>query len=144
MNISGAATLARTAELSLAEKGLISAKVVLTGFVIVFLMLILLIIIIKIYSTIVVKAQRSDTNKKKKDRAENKSAEKPVLIKPDSPPSPSAAQNGVPDEVVAVISAAVVSACAPQSKVKIKSIKKSNGGRSAWANAGVLDNTRPF
>ena len=30
-------------------------------------------------------------------------------------------------------------------KVRIKRIKKSpDGGRSAWAKAGVVDNTRPF
>ena len=36
MNFSDFAVLANTAELSLAEKGIASAKVVLTGFVVVF------------------------------------------------------------------------------------------------------------
>ena len=48
MNLSDVALLAKE-ELSLAEKGIASAKVVLTGFVVVFAMLILLIFIIKIY-----------------------------------------------------------------------------------------------
>ena len=52
--------------------------------------------------------------------------------------------DGVPEEVVAVISAAVADIYGSSAKTRIKSIKKSNGGRSAWANAGVLDNTRPF
>ena len=64
MNFSNVTSLARTAELSLAEKGITSAKVVLTGFVVVFAMLILLILIIKLYSFIVVKAQQGGTKKK--------------------------------------------------------------------------------
>ena len=60
MNLSDVALAAQTAQkesLTLAEKGITSAKVVLTGFVVVFAMLILLIFIIKIYSAIVQKAQ---------------------------------------------------------------------------------------
>ena len=55
MNLSDVALLAKE-ELSLAEKGIASAKVVLTGFVVVFAMLILLIFIIKIYGAIIQKA----------------------------------------------------------------------------------------
>ncbi len=50
MNLSDVALAAQTAQkesLTLAEKGITSAKVVLTGFVVVFAMLILLIFIIK-------------------------------------------------------------------------------------------------
>lgn len=56
MNLSDVALAAQTAQkesLTLAEKGITSAKVVLTGFVVVFVMLILLIFIIKIFSAIV-------------------------------------------------------------------------------------------
>ena len=52
MNLSDVALAAQTAQkesLTLAEKGITSAKVVLTGFVVVFAMLILLIFIIKCY-----------------------------------------------------------------------------------------------
>ena len=58
MNLSDVALLAKE-ELSLAEKGIASAKVVLTGFVVVFAMLILLIFIIKIYGAIIQKAQNA-------------------------------------------------------------------------------------
>ena len=62
-----------------------------------------------------------------------------------SAPVVQTSDDGVSDEVVAVISAAVAAMYDSPSKARIKSIKKSsNGGRSAWANAGVLDNTRPF
>ena len=50
------------AELSLAEKGIASAKVILTGFVVVFSVLLLLIGVIKLYSFIVGKAQGTGKN----------------------------------------------------------------------------------
>ena len=123
MNLSDVALLAKE-ELSLAEKGIASAKVVLTGFVVVFAMLILLIFIIKIYGAIIQKAQNA--GKKSKEKKAETVAETPA-------------------PVVAVISAAVATMYGSSEKARIKSIKKSSdGGRSAWAKAGVLDNTRPF
>ena len=148
MNLSDVALAAQTAQkesLTLAEKGITSAKVVLTGFVVVFAMLILLIFIIKIYSAIVQKAQNAGSNSKKgKDKKDEKSAEKPVAT-PAPAVTASTATDGISDEVVAVISAAVATMYGSSEKARIKSIKKSSdGGRSAWAKAGVLDNTRPF
>lgn len=148
MNLSDVALAAQTAQkesLTLAEKGITSAKVVLTGFVVVFAMLVLLIFIIKIYSAIVQKAQNVGSNSKKgKKNKDEKPAEKPAAA-PAPVVTASAATNGISDEVVAVISAAVATMYGSSEKSRIKSIKKSSdGGRSAWAKAGVLDNTRPF
>ena len=148
MNLSDVALAAQTAQkesLTLAEKGITSAKVVLTGFVVVFAMLILLIFIIKIYSAIVQKAQSAGCNSKKgKKNKDEKPAEKPAAA-PAPVVTASAATDGISDEVVAVISAAVATMYGSSEKARIKSIKKSSdGGRSAWAKAGVLDNTRPF
>lgn len=148
MNLSDVALAAQTAQkesLTLAEKGITSAKVVLTGFVVVFAMLILLIFIIKIYSAIVQKAQSAGSNSKKgKKNKDEKPAEKPAAA-PAPVVTASASTDGISDEVVAVISAAVATMYGSSEKARIKSIKKSSdGGRSAWAKAGVLDNTRPF
>mgnify|MGYP004672376945 FL=1 len=148
MNLSDVALAAQTAQkesLTLAEKGITSAKVVLTGFVVVFAMLILLIFIIKIYSAIVQKAQSAGNNSKKgKKNKDEKPAEKPAAA-PAPVVTASVATDGISDEVVAVISAAVATMYGSSEKARIKSIKKSSdGGRSAWAKAGVLDNTRPF
>ena len=144
MNLSDVALAAQTAQkesLTLAEKGITSAKVVLTGFVVVFVM----IFIIKIFSAIVQKAQSAGSNSKKgKKNKDEKPAEKPAAA-PASVVTASAATDGISDEVVAVISAAVATMYGSSEKARIKSIKKSSdGGRSAWAKAGVLDNTRPF
>ena len=146
MNLSNVASILADSGMSLSEKGIASGKVILTGFVVVFAVLLLLIMIIKLYSTIVQKAQQS--GKKKKEKVKIKE-EVPSVSAPASVPVVSASpvqsvQDGITDEVVAVISAAVATMYGSSGKEKIKSIKKSNSGRSAWANAGILDNTRPF
>lgn len=143
MNLSAIQALNNVAkELSMAERGITAAKVILTGFVVVFAVLILLIIIIKVYSSIVSGAQ--NRSKKKKEKTD-KSAEAPQAVTPaPATVAPVQKTDGVSDEVIAVISAAVASMYGSPEKARIKSIKKSAGGRSAWANAGVIDNTRPF
>lgn len=132
-------------EMTLAEKGISAAKVILTGFVVVFAVLLLLIAIIKLYSFIISKAQGAGDRKKNKSTvpAEKKVETTEPVISAAAAPAP-AVQDGVPEEVVAVISAAVATMYGSTGKARIKSIKKSGSGRSAWANAGVLDNTRPF
>lgn len=135
------------AELSLYDKSISAAKVIMTGFVVVFSMLFFLILIIKLYSAVLAGAQRSiDKRARRKEKIkEPVSAESGVHIikKPAYITSPTA-EDEIPEEIVAVIAAAVAASFPASSKPKIKSIKKANGGRSAWANAGVLDNTRPF
>ena len=130
-----------TTAISMADKGIISAKVVLAGIVVVFSMLLLLIVIIAVYGKIVSAFTNRAKNKKKAKQAKSVPS---TSVAPVSAPTPVASTNGVSDEVVAVISAAVASMYGSTAKVKIKSIKKSSASRSAWANAGVLNNTRPF
>ena len=55
-----------------------------------------------------------------------------------------AGREGIPEEIVAVISAAV-SCALPQGAVRsIRRVSASAGVRSPWGMAGVLENTRPF
>ena len=140
-------------ELSLAEKGVSSVKVILTGFLVVFAMLIFLIIIVKIYSLLVGKAQRSGLvigrkkkfkkpKKTEKTEETQKSAAAGVVVFGRDSHEPESDE--IPEEVIAVISAAVATMYGGSEKVKIKSVKRSRAKRSAWANAGVIENTRPF
>ena len=123
--------------MDLMSKLTISASMLLTGFVIVFSVLIFLIFIIWVMGKIVTGAQNASANRKKiKVQKLDEKPEKVEIKKPEAP-------SGTPDEVIAVISAAVYSMYGSKQKVRIKSIKKSSS-RSAWANAGVLRNTRPF
>lgn len=124
------------------DKVITSATMLLTGFTVVFSVLVLLILIIYLYGGIMYRIQNRDKTKKNDKQVKANvvpKAEKPVIKA-----APAALSNEIPEEIVAVISAAVDSMYgSSDSKVRIKSIKKS-GGRSPWANAGVLDNTRPF
>lgn len=138
--------------LSLAERGTVAAKVILTGFVIVFSVLAFLIFIIKVYSAIV----NAIENKNKKNTAsefnqelkkENiSSAKSNDIINNKKTPVAYADSDkeDIPEEVVAVISAAVAVMYGSSDKVRIKNIKKSDTVRSVWAKAGIWDNTRPF
>ena len=136
--------LTAAGDLTMAEKGVASAKVILTGFVVVFSVLLLLIIIIKIYSAIVNKAQSTGLKAKNKVAVPEKpkTAETKAKIVREAPAA--AQTDGIPEEVIAVISAAVATMYGGNDKVRIKSVKKSGSKRSAWANAGVIENTRPF
>ena len=129
------------AELSLSEKGIAAAKVILTGFVVVFSVLLLLIGIIKLYSLIVGKAQ--SVGSKRSVKPSEESVKLPSVVRETVDEEEQTSGEGIPEEVVAVIAAAVASLYGSQGKARIKSIRRA-GGRSAWANAGVLDNTRPF
>ena len=131
-------------ELTMAEKGISSAKVILTGFVVVFAVLLLLIIIIKIYSAIVNKAQSTGFKAKKKVEVPGKPEKSVTKAEPVKEQPVQTQTDGIPGEVIAVISAAVATMYGGKDKVRIKSVKKSGSKRSAWANAGVIENTRPF
>lgn len=124
------------------EKLTTSATMLLTGFTVVFSVLILLIIIIYIYGGIMYKIQNRSKSKKEDKKSKPAQAKKTEI--PVKKAVSVASGNEIPGEIVAVISAAVDSMYGSQSgRVRIKSIKKS-GGRSPWANAGVINNTRPF
>lgn len=131
--------------MDLMEKFTISASMLLTGFTIVFAVLIFLILIIWLYGRIITSAQNKTVKKKKVETKVIKD-EKPInkpAPKPASKSAPAKTENGLSEEIVAVISAAVYSMYGSKEKVKIKSIKKSSS-RSAWSKAGILNNTRPF
>lgn len=79
----------------------------------------------------------------------NSSKPKPAAPTPPAPPkaapkpvSPMQVEDGIGDEVVAAIAAAV-SAMSGGNAV-IRSVRRAGEGRSNWAQAGVAQNTQPF
>lgn len=118
--------------------------VLLTGVVVVFSVLIVLILVVKIYSTIVYTAAQG--SKKKNEQASKIAKEKLADETEKTEPVVEIIQSdddSVPDEVIAVIAAAVSSMYGPKAP-KIKKVKRSSVSRSVWGNAGLLENTRPF
>lgn len=118
-----------------------SATMLLTGFTVVFSVLVFLIIVIYVYGNAVYKTQNKKKAKKAAELAQNSEPQASAQV---VAPVTAVSNDEIPQEIIAVISAAVDSMYSlPDSKVRIKNIKKS-AGRSSWANAGVLNNTRPF
>ena len=134
--------------MDLMGKFTISASMLLTGFAIVFGVLLLLIFIIWLYGTVVSNAQNKAAERKTKKELERqkealkaqKSQQKPAKT---APKMPAAKTDGISEETVAVISAAVYSMYGSKQKVKIKSIKRRRV-QSEWARAAVLDYNKPF
>ena len=128
------------------ERVIISLTILITGFVVVFSVLLLRSGLIKLYGTIVSKALESAENKKKQQLAavktENTSSVKPEITETAGDVS-QLNENGLNDELIAVIAAAVA-AVYGEGTVRVKSIKRVPQSRPVWSTAGILDNTRPF
>ena len=128
------------------ERDIISLTILITGLVVVFSVLLLLIGLIKLYGTVVSKALESAENKKKLQLAavttENTSENKPEIEETAGDVS-QLDENGLNDEIVAVIAAAVVAAYG-EGNVRVKSIRRVPQSRPVWSTAGIFDNTRPF
>ncbi|MBR1423421.1 MAG: OadG family protein [Ruminococcus sp.] len=121
------------------------SSVVITGIVVVFIALILLIVCVSIYGAIFNAAAKK---KAAKAEAEKKAAElakaKTVLPVPKVEAVP-AIEDGIEEETVAVIMAAIAAMSASAGKkLVLKSVKTSRPQRSAWSSAGIAENTRPF
>ena len=113
----------------------IAWTVVFTGLVVVFIVLIFLVYLVKGYGAVV----RKLAAKPKPPKAESQpEVEEEHLAEPAS-----AAEEGVPGEVAAAISAAVYSLSGEGCSVV--SIRRTRtAGRSSWEMAGLFENTRPF
>ena len=111
----------------------------LAGFLVVFVVLILLIIVVSLYSNIISGIQKK-RHKTAVEEPEEKIS-KPGNLAPIVREEPD--DDEIPDEIIAVIAAAV-DAVYGSKPHKIKTVKRSRTSRSAWARAGLADNTRPF
>ncbi len=111
-------------------------SVVFTGLTVVFIGLLLLVFFVWLFGKFF--------TKKPPTKKVSKPVEK-VQVKSSQLSAPKI-ENGISDEVVAVISAAIAAMSSADGKTfAIRSIKATKAtGRSAWATAGVVDNTRPF
>lgn len=135
--------LAPAASLAMKIEGTYVASVVLTGLAVVFLALLLLILVFYLFGIVF-----GDRPKTKKPSVAVQSEIKPLPLENDftvSKASPPVIEDGISDEIVAVIAAAVAAMSAASGrKLRISSIGTAGKNRNAWAQAGIIDNTRPF
>lgn len=126
--------------------GVDTAALVGSGLLVVFSALVVIIAFIWVMG----KVMKAAENKKK-------SAEKPAAPKATAAPAPAVKApvaaapveetDGISDEVVVAISAAISAMMLAEGNTKpfaIRSIKRVKESRNAWNAAGVADNTRPF
>ncbi len=114
---------------------------VLIGLVVVIGTLLVLTGIFYLFGFIMGSADRKAKKAKEKAKA---AAPAPAPAAAPGAPAP-AVQDGIPGEVVAAIAAAVAMMAPEGKRYALKSVsRKDAGGRSAWAAAGIADNTRPF
>ena len=125
------------------------ASVVITGICVVFIALILLILFVSIYGKIFVAINKKSAEKAKAAKAAEEAAKaKKAEETAKSQPAPAAApvvEDGIEEETVAVIMAAVAAMEAGSGKkLVLKSVKTAKPQRPAWSTAGIMENTRPF
>lgn len=125
------------------DSGTVSS-VVITGVVVVFIGLILLIFFVFLYGRIFEAINNKKSEKSKKILENKVSAASNQNNKNQSEPIP-IIENGIDEEVVAVITAAIMAMSAKSGKrLALKSVKHAKPSRPVWANAGIAENTRPF
>lgn len=123
-----------------------TATVVIAGLGIVLVTLAVLIVVFKLFGNIVSKSQNK--SKKKAVEAQQKEMQQ-VSTAPAAKaavPVVKPAQQGISGEVVAAISAAVYALEGEGAVIRSITPKKQSpiGVRNPWAQAAVIDNTRPF
>lgn len=115
-----------------------AALVIAIGVIVVFMALIILTAIFWVFGKVAHRnseAASSNTNDVQEVKQYAAQAAIPSAVKK---------QEGLSDEVVAVI-AATVAAMAPEGKkYAIRSVRRARSERPVWAAAGVAENTRPF
>ena len=116
-------------------------SVVLVGLVVVFAVLIILVLICwamgKVFSA--VSGGNGDSG-----RTEKKAAPAPVVPAVKTGTVSPVVEDGISDEIVAAISAAVACMMEPGKSFALKSVRRAREARSAWSAAGIAENTRPF
>ncbi len=109
---------------------------VLIGLVVVFSVLALLTVIFKLFGVVAGAGSHAS--------AQPKPAPQPSM--PSVPVAAPIVEDGVPEEVVAVIAAAVAAMSDGTTRYAVRRISaaRSQGVRPVWAAAGIAENTQPF
>lgn len=125
----------------------ISLTVLVTGLVVVFLMLIFLTLVIKGYGNAVHSIQSRHDQKQQQNALPLPKFEPVQAAEPPAEKSMLQLQTdeqGIPDEVLAVLTAAAFSAIPGGVISSVRRAASPDVGRSLWKKAGLLENTRPF
>ncbi len=119
------------------------SSVVITGITVVFIGLILLVVILLVFGLIsTAKRKSADKKAELNNNIKTSGAVMPSVEMAEQVP---VIEDNIEEEIVAVITAAIAHMSEKSGKkLALKSIKTVKPQRTAWAAAGLIDNTRPF
>lgn len=126
------------------DPGTLSAAVIFTGLVVVFTALVGLFFVVWLIGKLFVAIENS-----RKPGGGKQADVTSVVSAPQAPAAaparntPAVAADGIDDEVVAVIAAAVA-AMDDGAGYVLRSVRRAREARPAWAQAGLMQNTQPF
>lgn len=115
-------------------------SVVLVGLVVVFSVLLILVAICWVMGRIF-SALTGGKNGGAQAGKKSEAASAPAVKKEAASP---VVEDGISDEIVAAISAAVACMMGSGKSFALKSVRRAKETRSAWSSAGIAENTRPF
>lgn len=124
-----------------------TVTVIVAGLGIVLATLAVLILVFKVFGNIVSKSQNKAKEKAKKEQLEQmqNAAANPAPVS--KKPASQLEQSGISGEVIAAISAAIYATEGEGAVIRcVTPIKKQSpvSVRNPWANAAIIENTRPF
>lgn len=151
--VSGTNTIVSSGDASgaaaMTDRGELMVNTTITGLVVVFSVLIILTLLFACYGKIVDKINGVSVKKKKAPKAAKPAAPAPkpqasVLAAKAAAPAASA-DGSIPEEIVAVIAAAVAAMSDGDTSYRISGIRRApRQGASAWRQAALAENTRRF
>lgn len=120
----------------------LAGAVIITGLVVVFIALMGLWLIVWLFGKLFMAAGS-------KSKPSQPKAEAPKSAAPKAPSNTAVknamvVEDGISDEIVAVIAAAVAVMGGAAGGFALRSVKRVREARSAWAAAGLMQNTQPF
>lgn len=120
----------------------LAGAVIITGLVVVFIALMGLWLLVWLFGKLFVAISSKPTQSQPKSEAPKPAA--PKASASTAVKNAMVVEDGISDEIVAVIAAAVAAMGGAAGGFALRSVKRVREARSAWAAAGLMQNTQPF
>lgn len=120
----------------------LAGAVIITGLVVVFIALVGLSLLVWLVGKLMVAL----TQKPSKPAAPKQTPPAPAKAPAPAPQAKAAqvVEEGISDEIIAVISAAVAAMDGGAGNLVLRSVRRAREARPSWAQAGLIQNTQPF
>ena len=117
--------------------------VVVVGLVVVFAVLLILVLLCTLMGMIFKIIDKNKIARLESAKIAETLKPAPVAVVATPAPAP-IVEEGITDDVVAAISAAIACIMGDDNHFVVKSVKRTRGSRPAWNLAGISENTRPY